>query len=119
MAKSDHHDFISFNSHDSDSCAPTCLSVQSQKNEALDSHDAARVPIIAAALRVLPKWSCRVREVNSLARLASEPLSGKKHDASEMDVCYDLPYERQQVCQSDAEEIFEVVEVDHQSHQEQ
>ena len=57
LAKSDQHDFLSFNSHDSDSCAPTFLSVQSQKNEARDSHDVARVPKTAAPLRVLLKWS--------------------------------------------------------------
>ena len=36
-----------------------------------------------------------------------------------MDVCFDLPYKRQQVYQSDAEEILEVAEADHQPRQEQ
>ena len=118
LAKSDQHDFLSFNSHDSASRAPTCFSVQSQENEARDNHDAARAPKTVAPLRVLPKWSRRVREVNSSVRSAGEPFSGQKCDASDVDVCFDLPYKRQQVYQSEAEDILEVAEADHQPRQE-
>ena len=74
--------------------------------EARASHDAARVPTLDGPLRVLPKWSRRVREVNPSARPVSESLLGQKHDASDMDICSDLPSKRQQVYESDVEEIF-------------
>ena len=73
----------------------------------------ARVPKTAAPLCVFPKWSYRVKEVNSSVRSACEPFSGKKCDTSNMDVCFDLPYKRQQVYQSDVEKILEVAEADH------
>ena len=94
LAKSNQYDFPSFNSLDSTSRAPTCLSVQSRETEARDNHDAARAPKTVAPLHVLPKWSCRVREVNSSVRSAGEPSSGQKRAASDMDVCFDLPYKR-------------------------
>ena len=119
LDKSDHHDFISFNPHDFDSCASSCTSVQTQKEEACASHYVARVPTLDTPLRVLPKWSRRVREVHPSARPISESLSGQKRDASDMDICSDLPSKRQQVYQSDVEEIFELVEADHQPRQDQ
>ena len=59
-----------------------------------------------------------MREVNSSVRSAGEPFSGQKCDASDVDVCFDLPYKRQQVYQSEAEDILEVAEADHQPRQE-
>ena len=112
-AKSDQYVFLAFNSLDATSCAPTCLSIQSRETEACDNHDAARAPKTVAPLRVLPKWSCRVREINSLVRSAGEPSSGQKRAASDMYICFDLPYKRQQVYHSEAEDILEVVEADH------
>ena len=41
-----------------------------------------------------------------------------KRAAPDMDICFDLPYKRQQVYQSEAEDILEVVEADHQPRQE-
>nr|POF25835.1 hypothetical protein CFP56_69426 [Quercus suber] len=119
LAKSNHQDFNSFNPLESASRAPACPSAQTQNNEASASHDAARVHTPSAPLRVLPKWSRRVREVNPLARSVSEPFLGKKRATSDLVICYDSPSKRQQVYQSDVEEIFEVVEADHQPHQEQ
>ena len=55
----------------------------------------------------------------SLARPESESLLGQQRDASDMNICFDLPSKRQQVYQSDVEEIFELAEVDHQPRQDQ
>ena len=55
-----------------------------------------------------------MREVNSSVRSTGEPSSGQKRAASNMDICFDLPYKRQQVYQSEAEDILEVVGADHQ-----
>ena len=119
LAKFDHQNFNSINHVDSDSCAPKCPLAQAQNNEACDPHDLARAFTPYVQLRVLPKWSHKVREANPTARLATELLSGKKWVASDMVICYDLPSKRQHVYQSDVEGFFEVVEVDHQPCQEQ
>ena len=76
IAKSDHQDFNSINHVDSNSHAPKCPSAQAQNNEARDPHDSARAPMPSVQLRVLPKWSRRVREANPKARLATESLLG-------------------------------------------
>ena len=118
MAESDQYFFPAFTSLDATSCAPTCLSVQSRETEARDNHDAARAPKSVAPLRVLPKWSRRVRDINSSGRSAGDPSSGQKRAAPDIDIGFDLPYKRQQVYQSEVEDILEVVEADHQPRQE-
>ena len=118
MAESDQYFFPAFNSLDATSRAPTCLSIQSRETEARDNHDAARAPKSVAPLRVLPKWSRRVRDINSSGRSAGDPSSGQKRAAPDIDIGFDLPYKRQHVYQSEAEDILEVVEADHQPRQE-
>ena len=118
VAEPNQYFFPALNSLHATSRAPTCLPVTSKETEARDNQEAARATKDVAPLRVLPKWSRRVRDTNSSARSEDDLSSGQKRAAPDIDIGFDLPYKRQQVYQRVSEDILEVVEADHQPRQE-